>query len=81
MLVIVRILGTLNLRQWMLFQLLHHHFDRLVELRVVSLAVSGRVQIDLVIWGIPWFSTSHSPLSPYSAARGAVTRPPSISSG
>ena len=35
----------------MLFQLLHHHLDRFVELRVVALALGRRVEIDFIVWG------------------------------
>src|SRR5277367_6428027 len=33
----------------MLFQLLRHHFDRFVELRVVAIAIDGWVEIDFDI--------------------------------
>jgi hypothetical protein len=49
-LVVVRVCWAFILRQRMLFQLLHHDFDGLVELGVVSLAVRRWIEIDLIVW-------------------------------
>src|SRR5258706_4489556 len=50
LLVIVRIRRALELRQRMLFQLLHHHLDCFIELRIVPVAISGWVEIDVIVW-------------------------------
>src|SRR5271170_4953102 len=47
---IIRIRWPLILRQGMLLQLLHHDLDCLIELRVVSLAIGSRVEIDFDVW-------------------------------
>src|SRR5258706_3855481 len=44
--VIIRIRRPLELRQRVLLQLLHHYFNRLVELRIVPVAIGGRIEID-----------------------------------
>ncbi len=49
MLVVVRVRRTLDLGQGMLFQLLHDHLDRLLQLSIVALTVSGGVEIDFDI--------------------------------
>src|SRR5580698_6776810 len=49
MLVIVGIGRAFDLRQWMLLELLHDHFDRLVELSVLALAVGARLELNVDI--------------------------------
>src|SRR5258706_14577414 len=50
LLVIIRIRRPLELRQRVLLQLLHHYFDRLVELRIVPITIGGGVEIDFNVW-------------------------------
>ena len=49
MLVVVRVGRALDLRQGMLFQLLHHHFNCFLQLRVAALPESRGIKINFHI--------------------------------